>query len=101
MPRNKKIDLKEHWSKDIFLYLPRDRYLIIQHYIHFSDNEVASENNGLNKVENMVTQEFQTESHPQNLLIDKSMVLFKGRLSFKQVHKDKKTSLWDQTISSL
>ncbi|XP_050314831.1 piggyBac transposable element-derived protein 4-like [Anthonomus grandis grandis] len=101
MPRNKKLELKEYWSKDILLHSPifaqqmsRDRYFMIQRYIHFSDNEVAPENNRLYKVENilnMLKQKFQTEFHPfQNIVIDESMVLFKGRLSFTQYIKTKR-----------
>ncbi|CAH1973304.1 unnamed protein product [Acanthoscelides obtectus] len=101
MPRNKKVNLKEYWSQNHLLLSPafskhmsRDRYFQLQRYLHFSNNEIAPPGNRLFKVENVLNilkENFQSQFYPfQNLVIDESMILFKGRLSFKQYIKTKK-----------
>ncbi|XP_031338615.1 piggyBac transposable element-derived protein 4-like [Photinus pyralis] len=101
MSRNKKLDMKEYWSKDPLLnspifgkQMPRDRYLQIKRCLHFADNENAPTNNRLYKIETllqMIKKRLADLFHPfQDLVIDESMVLFKGRLSFKQYIKTKR-----------
>ncbi|KAJ8953501.1 hypothetical protein NQ318_023623 [Aromia moschata] len=101
MTRSKKLDVKEYWSLDPLLHTPvfgkymsRDRYLQILKNLHFANNEEADPNNRLYKVKNIlerVKQRFQSQFYPfQNLVIDESMILFKGRLSFKQYIKTKR-----------
>ncbi|XP_050293711.1 piggyBac transposable element-derived protein 4-like [Anthonomus grandis grandis] len=101
MTRNKKLTIKEFWSRDELLHSPifgkkmsTDRYLQIQRYLHFCDNENASPNNRLYKVDHIllrIKERFQTQFRPfQDLSIDESLILFKGRLSFKQFIKSKR-----------
>ncbi|CAH2005722.1 unnamed protein product [Acanthoscelides obtectus] len=91
----------EYWSQNHLLLSPafskhmsRDRYFQLQRYLHFSNNEIAPPGNRLFKVENVLNilkENFQSQFYPfQNLVIDESMILFKGRLSFKQYIKTKK-----------
>lgn len=62
--------------------------------MHFANNEEAVANNRLYKVQNILDQikeRFKSQFYPfQNLVIDESMVLFKGRLLFKQYIKTKR-----------
>lgn len=101
MSRNKKLDMKDNWSNDPLLYTPifgkimcRDRYLLILRMIHFCNNEIQVSGNRLFKLD-MVLDEvranFKAAMVPfQNLVIDESLVLWKGRLSFKQFIKSKR-----------
>jgi len=101
MARNKKLDMKDNWSNDPLLHTPifgkimsRDRYLLILKMIHFCNNENQVSGNRLFKLD-MVLDEvkanFKAAMVPfQNLVIDKSLVLWKGRLSFKQFIKSKR-----------
>lgn len=100
MSRNKKLSINEYWSKNVLLWSPifgklmsRDRYLEILRNIHFSNNETP-ENQKLFKVGSILKKfkdNFKAAFYPfQNLVIDESMVLFKGRLMFKQYIKTKR-----------
>lgn len=101
MSRNKKLEVKDYWSVDPLLYTPafgkymaRDRYLQILKNLHFANNEEADNNNRLHKVQYVleeIKRRFKSQFYPfQNLVIDESMILFKGRLSFKQYIKTKR-----------
>lgn len=101
MVRNKKLQTKEYWSVDPFLhspifgqYMARDRFLGIQRCLHFVNNEGVQHNNRLYKIENildLIRRTFSSIFYPfQNLVIDESLILFKGRLSFKQYIKTKR-----------
>lgn len=102
MPRNKKLEIKEYWSVNPLLHTPifgqkmsRDRYLQILQNLHFVNNEEEQNNTTrLYKVQNIleqIKQRFGSQFYPfQNVVIDESMVLFKGRLNFKQYIKTKR-----------
>lgn len=101
MPHVKKTDIKNYWSKDSLIRTPifgekmsRDRYLAILRYLHFSNNAEGDPNDRMRKlgvVLNTIKSQFQSQFYPfENLVIDESMILFKGRLSFKQYIKTKK-----------
>lgn len=100
MPHVKKSDIKDYWSTDDLIstpsfskLMPRDRYLQILRYLHFCSNDEVSKSR-LYKIEgilNMIKNNFQRQFYPfENLVIDESMVLFKGRLVFKQYIKTKR-----------
>ncbi|KAJ8929030.1 hypothetical protein NQ314_018341 [Rhamnusium bicolor] len=104
MTRNKKLDTKEYWSKDPLLNSPifsktisRDRYLQILRNLHFMNNEEFSSNDRLSKLGEVlrkIKDRFQSKFYPfQNLVIDESMILFKGWLRFKQYIKTKRHRL--------
>ncbi|XP_045467004.1 piggyBac transposable element-derived protein 4-like [Harmonia axyridis] len=84
-----------YWSKDDIFYnkfisntFRRDRYLLLLKLLHFENNETCDISNRLYKIEKVVSkllQNFQTILQPGNILvIDESMVPFRGRLKFRQ-----------------
>lgn len=94
MPRTKKLEVNEYWSTDSLLQTPvfsqimsRDRYKLILRLLHFSDNTAASQDI-LVKIRLVVEhtrKKFREAIVPfENLVIDESLLLFKGRLRFKQ-----------------
>jgi hypothetical protein len=98
--RNRKRQLKEQWSKDPLLHtpifgktMPRDRFLVILSMLHFAD-EKQVQGDHLYKVHEVlakIKQTFVAQFSPfQDLVTDESMVLFKGRLMFKQYIKTKR-----------
>jgi len=101
MARNKKLDISEYWSTDPLLYSPifgkimsRNRFQLLLRYIHFCNNKNQVTNDRLFKID-MVLQDiknnFRSAMVPfQNLVIDESLVLWKGRLSFKQFIRTKR-----------
>lgn len=94
MPRLKKLEIDEYWAKDFLLLTPifpqimaRDRYKLILRLLHFSDNSSPSQDS-LVKIRLIVEhtrKTFREALNPfENLVIDESLLLFKGRLRFKQ-----------------
>jgi len=100
MTRNRKFCMKDNWSNGPLLHTLifgkitfRDRFLLILKMIHFCNNENQVSGNRLFKLD-MVLDEvkanFKAAMVPfQNLVIDESLVLWKGTLSFKQFIKSK------------
>lgn len=96
MPHNKKQKLNNYWSTDEYISTPiysklmkRDRFLIILKLIHFSDNDnVPIEKDSLLKIRAIVDHlrnKFKEGFVPnKNLCIDESLMLFRGRIFFKQ-----------------
>lgn len=68
--------------------LSHDRYLAILSNLHFCDNENVDQNDRLFKIRLIIDhfrQKFKDSLYPfENLAIDESLILFKGRLSFRQ-----------------
>lgn len=67
----------------------RDRYILLLRNLHFADNkEQHNSNDRLFKIKTVVDYlktAFRKSLHPgQNLCIDESLMLFKGRISYKQ-----------------
>ncbi|KAG8238671.1 hypothetical protein J437_LFUL018385 [Ladona fulva] len=94
MPRARKLALHEYWSREALVKTPifgefmsRDRYLTILRMLHFSDN-IPNSGDRLHKIRPVVDYLRATFRHTlvpfQNLCIDESLMLFKGRLFFKQ-----------------
>ena len=88
-----------YWSSDLIYKtgifgetMPRDRFLLILHFLDFADNETLDpkdpDRNRLGKIRPMINlvRERCTAvySPPRDVCIDESLVLFKGRLPFKQ-----------------
>jgi len=101
MARNKKLEIQDYWSMDplshqpIFgKYMSRNRYQIILRMLHFNQNEDQVPGDRLAKVRmplKEITTNFKEAMIPfENLAIDESLVLWKGRLSFKQFIKTKR-----------
>jgi hypothetical protein len=95
MVRIKKLTILDYWSTDPLLATPqfsdfmsRDRYLLLLRLLHFSDNNNQPEGDRLYKIK-PITDHLRTKFSEvfipfQNLCIDESLTLFKGRLSFIQ-----------------
>ena len=95
MCRNSRNRQEEHWSTDILLYspifsntMPRNRYQILMKNLHFADNNNQVAGDRLYKIKNIVDPirlKFKECLYPyKNLCIDENLLLFKGRLFFKQ-----------------
>ena len=100
--RNKHMTIEEHWSTHPYLENPifrkimsRDRYQLLLQMLHFSDPYVInSSRDKLIKIRTLLqyTRKFfkETMIPYKNLCIDESIVVFKGRLMFKQYMPSKR-----------
>lgn len=87
-------DLQSYWSTDLLLHTPifgqtmsRDRYIHILRNLHFHDNEeiVSHPLVKIKPVIEHVQSKFSAALTPgKNVCIDESLLLWKGRLRFKQ-----------------
>ena len=95
-----------YWSKDDLLATPvfnqvmrRDRFLLLIKFLHFADNSTYNHNDPgrdklfkLREVMNLMRRRCSSVYSPgKNLSMDESLVLFKGRLSFKQYISSKRS----------
>ena len=98
----KKLKINEYWSTDPLLSTPqfsdlmsRDRYLLLLRLLHFSDNENQPEGDRLYKLKPVLEslrKMFGEVFYPfENICIDESLMLFKGRLSFIQFIPSKRS----------
>lgn len=101
MARNKKLQIQDYWSTNERLHqnifsqlLSRHRYLLLLRLIHFCDNSQQVHGERLYKIQMVITdvkKNFKDALIPfSNLAIDESLLLWKGRLSFKQYIKSKR-----------
>jgi hypothetical protein len=93
MSRVKKLKITEYWSKDPLIsthqftaYMSRDRYLLLLRLLHFNENETQIPGDRLYKLipivdhlKNVFSEVF---TPFQNICIDESLTLFKGRVLF-------------------
>lgn len=96
MPHTQKLQINNYWSTDPFISTPifqrlmkRDRFLLILKLLHFTDNDhVPVEKDSLLKIRVIVDHlrnRFKEGFVPsQNLCIDESLMLFRGRVFFRQ-----------------
>nr|XP_022902691.1 piggyBac transposable element-derived protein 4-like [Onthophagus taurus] len=96
MPQTKKLNIQAYWTSDAYLSTPifgrlmkRDRYLLILRLLHFVDNNIEPvERDTLRKIRvifDHLRTTFKNSFYPfQNLCIDESLMLYKGRVFFKQ-----------------
>lgn len=96
MVHAKKRKITDYWSTNPLIetpifsqIMPRDRYLLILRNMHFSNNDdQKNSNDRLFKIRYVVDHlrsAFKQNLHPfQNLCIDESLMLFKGRIGYKQ-----------------
>lgn len=85
-----------YWSKDPIFHndfissiMARDRYLLLLKFFHFNDNENEDLQNGrLNKIMpllSLLLKNYQANLTPgRNIIIDESIIPFRGRLIFRQ-----------------
>ena len=104
-----KDSILEYWSTDELIetpmfrkMMPRDRYLIILKYLHFTDNSTAPNKNDENydrlwkirKIFDMLNLSFKKAYNPtEELAIDEVIIKFKGRVIFRQ-YIPKKHKRW-------
>ena len=97
----RKSQLQQYWSTDSFSGTPgfarimkRDKFLGILQFLHFADNNDAVPGDRLAKLSpltDMLTDIFKRTYVPQQFIsIDEELVLFKGRLLFKQYIRSKR-----------
>ena len=97
----KKHNMKDYWSKDTLFSTPEiaklmtyDRFLLLLQHLHFNNNETETPDNRLQKIEliyNDIKKKFQSKFKPfKDLCIDESLVLWRGRLSFRQYMPQKR-----------
>lgn len=95
MPHIRKHVLQEYWIVDDMVstplfgkYMARDRYVDILRYLHFANNLGPAPNDRLWKVRSileMIRGRMRKYFRPyQKVVIDESLILFRGRLSFIQ-----------------
>jgi hypothetical protein len=95
MVRAKKLNISDYWSTDHLLatqqfsdFMSRDRYLLLLRLLHFNDNNFQTEGDKLYKLRPVIDHlraKFGEMFYPfQNICIDESLTLFKGRLAFIQ-----------------
>ena len=97
-----------YWSKDTMYNTPffnqlmtRTRFQLINKFLHFQNNEEPNYNandqqrDRLHKIRDimeMLRNKFRTVYYPsENVTVDESLILFKGRLHFKQYIRTKKS----------
>ncbi|XP_063597902.1 piggyBac transposable element-derived protein 4-like [Penaeus indicus] len=100
MAHVKKHRINDYWSTDFLISTPifgtimsRDRFLLILRHLHFSDNQNDA-NHRLSKIGRVmidIRHKFSTKFKPfQDLCIDESLVLWRGRLVFRQYMPNKR-----------
>lgn len=93
--------LQDYWKKSELFnlyffpkYMSRNRFMLLLRTLHFSDNNSQDNDNRLNKIEPFTTYFNNKMSEiyepSENLALDESMVLFRGRLVFRQFIKNKR-----------
>lgn len=103
MPHCQKHVLVEYWARDDPLFIPifaeyftRDRYRNILRYLHFAnDAEDENDNDPLWKIRRLmtnITEKCNIFFKPyKKVVIDESLMLFKGRVKFKQYIPSKRS----------
>lgn len=95
MSQVRKQNVSDYWLKDTIIETPifshlmsRGRFFTIMRFLHFSDSSNINKQDRLYKIRIVVDhfrKVFKSSLNPfENLVIDESLVLFKGRLSFRQ-----------------
>lgn len=102
MARSKKINLSEYWSTQAIHHIPifgqcmsKDRFLLILSMLHFCDNDEADKSDRLYKIRTLIDyarNAFKNSLTPfENICIDESLVLWKGRLCIRQYIPSKRS----------
>ena len=95
MPLKSKHNIAEYWKNDPMIptpifpkFMSRDRFHLLTRFLHFADNNRPDEEDRIWKIRNlfkMILGSFSKYFYPfQRVVIDESLILFKGRLAFKQ-----------------
>ncbi|CAH1998833.1 unnamed protein product [Acanthoscelides obtectus] len=94
MGLDRKPEIRDYWKKhilyknDVSCYISRNRFELLLGFIHFADNEMASPDNRLYKIEHLLrllNNKFSIMFEPgEKITIDESMIPFRGRIKFRQ-----------------
>jgi len=95
MSYTKKNRIKDFWSTDNLISTPifgrlftRNRYLSLLRYLHFNDNTCSTPGDRLVKLKPILLnlkEKFSKSMYPyKNLVIDESLMLWLGKLLFRQ-----------------
>lgn len=101
MSHTKKNFMKQYWSTDPLIETPifskifsQDRFFLLLRVLHFDDNSLANGGDKLYKIRTIIEtlrHKFSSCLQPsQNLVIDESLMLWKGRLAFRQYNPRKR-----------
>lgn len=101
MPLAKNLAIHDYWKKDSLITMPafrkfmmRDRYQSILRFLHFNDNNNIDREDAMYKmrpVYNVLMTRFKNLFRPyKKLVIDESLVLFRGRIAFRQYIRTKR-----------
>ncbi|XP_047100830.1 piggyBac transposable element-derived protein 4-like [Schistocerca piceifrons] len=104
MARVQKLRVKEYWYRDILLSNPifdavksRDYFMLLLRMLHFSDNSANRTDDSLFKIRKIIDTvrvAFRSAFNPyRKLCVNESLLLFEGRLSFKQYIPSKRSRL--------
>lgn len=93
-------NLQDYWKKDKMFktcfgeYMSRDRFLLILRCLHFADNDKDDKTDRLFKIRHTIehfnNKMYSLYSPGKELSLDESMMLWRGRLIFKQYIKNKR-----------
>lgn len=94
-------DIRLYWFENnmygnarIKSVMKRDRFLTILKYLHFSDNKTCRIEDPLNKIKDIMEEIISTFKSTiklgKTVVIDESMILWRGRLRFRQYIKGKR-----------
>lgn len=96
----RKPTIRLYWATDLLMkseYFPkcmcRDRYLAILKYVRFSDphnSQPNDRNSRLVELDNLITEICSLYTPDQNLCLDETLLLHKGRLGFKMFIRTKR-----------
>lgn len=95
MPLISKHNIADYWKNDPLIptpifpkFMSRDRFHLLTRFLHFADNNHPDKEDMIWKIRNlfkMILGSFSKFFYPfQKVVIDESLILFKGRLAFKQ-----------------
>nr|XP_053642416.1 piggyBac transposable element-derived protein 4-like [Cherax quadricarinatus] len=93
MPHIYKNNIRNYWSTDhfistpVFCDLPCNRFTLLLRMLHFADRNMPDRNDlyKIREVFMYLKQKFSVYFYPfKNIVVDESLILFKGCLSFKQ-----------------
>ncbi|XP_025421144.1 piggyBac transposable element-derived protein 4-like [Sipha flava] len=99
--------LEDYWKKSELFdlkffrsHMSRNRFMLILRALHFSHFKSSNRLNKIENIENYFNKKMEEVYEPsKNLVLDESMVLFRGRLVFRQYIKNKTLKFYMLTES--
>jgi len=111
----KKPEIRHYWSSDPVMgtpvvnsIMPRNRFELLLKFLHFSNNEDADPGDRLHKLQgllDLMLKNFQSLYKPgKEISIDEAMVLWRGRLIFRQYIPGKRLhpiKIWGEAVRTV